>query len=169
MAQRFGPGQTAQIPRIRRGAAGRHSLPERYESLSLRRPIRLWTWCGGLAGLAGGALLDLRLDGAAATLAATLLVTVATAALVAVVVCRRYEIVVGTKRIDAGCGPFSHVVPSGAVIAATPRSARGWRRAYASDEVVIDYTLGAGQVVLPAGDPTALVAAIEAVAGDDVQ
>ncbi len=82
--------------------------------------------------------------------------------LVAMLKCRRYEVTVGTSRIEIGTGPFRDTLASGALESATRRPATGWRRLFAEEEIVLRSEVGRKRdFPVPTRDPDGLLTALE--------
>jgi hypothetical protein len=138
------------------------SLPQHHESIPLRGPVRLLGWTVALGSIGLGFYGAAVTEGAVARIVGPIGVIVGGVALAAVWQCRKYELTVGTVRIEIGTGPFRDTLATGAVESMTLRPATGWRRCFATDEVVLGLEVGRRpSVPIPTLDPTALRAALE--------
>ena len=138
------------------------SLPQHYESIPLRGPVRLVGWTVALASIGLGLAAAAVTEGVVERIVGPIGVIVGGVALVAVWQCRSYELTVGTVRIEIGTGPFRDTLATGAVESASCRPATGWRRCFATDEVVLGLEVGRRRSVpVPSLDPTALQAALK--------
>lgn len=139
----------------------RTSIPDYHESIPLRAAVRVPGWLASASAVLAGLVVAGAADGLVAELAGPLLVVLGGGVLAALWQCRRYEVTVGTVRIDAGTGPFRVTLATGAVESAFRRRSGRWRRLFADEEVVLRVT-GARRAEYPVAtrDPRALEAAL---------
>ena len=143
------------------------SIPHYHEWVPLRNKVRTAAWVVAAGTMVPGFAVVGVADGAAASALGQVGVVLGGLVLAGLFRCGRYEIAVGTKRTDLGPDPFRRIVPTGAVESAACRPATSWRRLFADEEVVLQMSVGAGQVAVPSREPAALVAALDEIAGRD--
>lgn len=112
-------------------------------------------------GIVAGLIIAAVGEGLVAELLGPVVVTVGGVVLAAVWKCGRYELTLGTARIELGTGPFRDTLATGAVESTQRRSATAWRKLYADEEVVLGLTIGRRpEYTVPTRDPEALEAAL---------
>jgi hypothetical protein len=137
------------------------SIPEHYESMPLRPPARVLGWSFAVLAIAGGLVVAAVGDGLVAELLGPVVVTVGGVALAAVWQCRKYELTIGTARIETGTGPFRDTLAAGAVASTARRPATAWRKLFSDEEVVLRLAVGRKpEHAVPTRDPAALEAAL---------
>jgi hypothetical protein len=79
---------------------------------------------------------------------------------VALIRCRRFESVLGTRMLTVGAGPFRKRLPIGYIENLEPRTATSWRRLYSKRELVLRLRVGDRPIVFPSDQPEDLIGAI---------
>ena len=153
-------GQAIPMFRI----SGGHSIPFHHESVPLRGGAVVLGWVLAVAGIGCGLSLAALARDWPAELLAPCLVVLGGLALVGVVRCRRYEVTLGSTRIDLRAGPFKRIVPSAAVESADRRPATGWRRLFGAEEMVLRVNVGSGKVAVPSRKPADVLGALAQIA-----
>jgi hypothetical protein len=137
------------------------SIPEHFESIPLRSSLRTLGWSAAVLAIVAGLIIAAVGDGLVAELLGPVIVTLGGVVLAAVWKCGRYELTVGTARIELGTGPFRDTLATGAVESTRRRSATAWRRLYADEEVVLGLTIGRRpEYAVPTRDPEAFETAL---------
>ena len=151
----------AEIAADKVGPALRQARDQSTDALKVW--VQLVGWPLGLACAVGG----VGLAGKASAFAVELIGVVVAAAsgilLVALVRCRRFEIVLGARLLTVGAGPLLRRVPVGLIERLEESSASSWRRLYSGREVVAHLTVGDRVLVFPSHDPQELLSAIAAL------
>ena len=132
------------------------SIPHHFESVPLRPAPRAVGWAVALLGIGGGAVLAAVSRGWRAELVAPLAVVASGLLLIVLVRCRNCEVTLGTRRIDVRAGPLHRLIPTGSVEAASRRTATGWRRLFATEELVLRIDVGSGEAAIPSRRPQEL-------------
>jgi hypothetical protein len=141
--------------------ARQQSIPEHYESIPLRPPVRALGWGAAWLAIAGGLVIAAVAEGLVAELLGPLVVTLGGVLLAAVWKCGRYELTLGTARIELGTGPFRDTLATGAVESTRRRPATAWRKLFTDEEVVLHLTIGRKpEYAVPTGDPDAFEAVL---------
>ncbi|MCP3981945.1 MAG: hypothetical protein GY716_21795 [bacterium] len=141
--------------------AAEHSIPEHYEQVRLRAPLRLGMWLAALVLVVGGMAWAATSDGRLAETLAPIVAVVGGAIGFCAWQLSRCEITVGTKRTEVRAGRLIHItVPTGAVESASVSPASGWRSLYGSSEVVLVVNVGPSPVAVPSSEPDLLVEAL---------
>jgi hypothetical protein len=139
----------------------RASIPEHAESLPLRGLVRALGWALAGLGIVGGFLAAGAGEGRIAAWLAPLLVVVGGVVLAALWQCGKYDLTVGTTRIEVGTGPFKDTLATGAVESSEARPATAWRKLFAEREVVLVLSVGRWRrYPVPTRDPEGLRAAL---------
>jgi hypothetical protein len=139
------------------------SIPEHYESMNLKPAVRALGWSVALLGVAAGLTVAGAAEGVLAEIVGPVAVILGGIVLGAVWQCRRYEITVGTARIDIGTGPFRDTLSAGAVESTSRCPATGWRRLFADHEVAVRVTIGhKREYSVPTHDPDTLESSLRA-------
>jgi len=137
-----------------------HDLPLYYEASSLKAHVKVAGWVVGVlvtvAGIAGFA----RAESTVAEAVAVSLVLIGGTLVVALIRCRRYEVMVGERRIELRLGPFRRTLPTGCVETATERPATSWRHLYASRELVLSLSVDTRPLIVPTLEPDELRAVL---------
>jgi len=131
-------------------------LPVHFEASALKGPVKTVGWVLGVLAIAVGITLFVRAELVAVEVSAMALTVIGGTVVVLLIRCRRYEVTVGERLLELRLGPFRRTFPSGCINEATPRSASGWRRFYATRELVISPSVEAHQLVVPTNDPNEL-------------
>jgi hypothetical protein len=137
------------------------SIPEHYESMPLRSPVRAFGWTTAVLAIVAGLIIAAVGEGLVAELLGPVVVTLGGVVLAAVWKCGRYELTLGTARIELGTGPFRDTLATGAVASTQRRPATAWRKLFADEEVVLSLTVGRKpEYVVPTRNPDALERAL---------
>jgi hypothetical protein len=146
---------------IRRTSLPENEIPLHFEGIPLRWWIQTAGWPLGLACAVGGVIVA----GKAQVFAVELLGAVAAALggvmIVALVRCRRFEIVLGARLLTVGAGPLLRRVPVGLVDTVKERAATSWRRLYSDRELALHLTAGSREVIFPCNLPEDLLSTIQ--------
>jgi len=135
----------------------REEVPLHFDHALLGAAVCYPGWPLSAAGMAVGAYLVGTADSFGVEVLGVLLAGSCALLFVALVRCRRYQTVVGTRMLTSGAGPFSRRVPVGFIDRLETRGATSWRRLYSDREVVISLTSGHRPIVVPSEHPEDLV------------
>lgn len=135
-------------------------VPEHYHMVRLRTWVVLVGWPVSLAlGVAGVTLAalsgELAAEGVGMVLAAA-----GGVALVGLVRCRRFEVVVTANTLETASGPFRRRLPLAFITGVTAAPSASWRRLYADREVRVDLQVGSRSLVVPTRDEEELLAVL---------
>jgi len=137
------------------------SLPDHAESIPLRAPVRWLGWALAALGIVGGFLAAGTGEGRIAEVLGPILVVAGGVVLAALWQCGRYDVTIGTTRIEVGTGPFKDTLATGAVESSEVRPATAWRKLFADQEVVLGLAVGRRcHYPVPTRDPEGLQAAL---------
>lgn len=147
---------------IRRTALSDDEVPRHYEGVPVKPWVLVIGWPLGLACAVGGVVLA----GKASVFAVEMIGVIAAAlggvTIVALLRCRRFEIVLGARLLTVGAGPLLRRVPVGLIDGVEERAASSWRRLYADREVAAHLTVGDRVMIFPSNDPQEVTAAMTA-------
>jgi len=146
---------------IRRTSLPEDEIPLHFEGMLLRAWIQALGWPLGLICTVGGVMVAGRASVFAAELFGAIAAAIGGVMIVALVRCRRFEIVLGGRLLTVGAGPLLRRVPVGLIGRVDERAATSWRRFYADRELVLRLTAGAREVVFPCNHPEELLSAIQ--------
>jgi hypothetical protein len=134
--------------------------PLHFEGMRLRSSVAAFGW--ELAGVCtvGGVGLAVAAKGALVEAVGVVLTLIGSVLLVAMLRCRRFEIVVGPRLVEAGAGPLRRRIPVGFIERSETREAGSWRRLFAETEIVFWLTARERMLVVPTRDPAALIEAV---------
>jgi hypothetical protein len=139
----------------------KQSIPEHHESVPLRVPVRSAGWSLAGMGIVGGLALAALARGVTAEVVGPLVVLFGAFVLAATWHCRRFEVTIGTARIEIGTGPFRETLATGAVESVERGRATRWRRLFADEEITLCMGVGRRREFrVPTRDPDALEAAL---------
>lgn len=147
------------IPR-RGGAGERADIPLHFESVPLRPPVVAVGWPAAVVGAAGGIALAVIGQDSAAELVGAVLAAAAGVAMIGLVRCRRFDVVVGRKWLQGVAGPIRNRVPVALIEELKGRPATGWRRLYSDTELAIATGRGGSELAMPTRELPALLAAV---------
>jgi hypothetical protein len=137
------------------------SIPEHYESIPLRQPVRALGWSAAVLAVVAGLIVAAVGEGLVAELLGPVVVTLGGVVLAAVWKCGRYELTLGTARIELGTGPFRDTLATGAVESTRRQPATAWRKLFADEEVVLGLAIGRKpEYAVPTRNADALEAAL---------
>jgi hypothetical protein len=131
-------------------------VPDHFEGVPLKGTVRLGGWLVGLILTFGGIALMVLSAGTTIDAVGAICAAIGAIALAAVIRCRRYETQIGRRWITIGAGPLTRRIMRDLVAGHELRTATGWRRLYADDEVVLTLSVGEHQHVVPTRDPEEL-------------
>jgi hypothetical protein len=131
-------------------------LPLHFEASPLNTAVKIVGWALGVLAVAGGITLFVRAELVAAEVTAMAFTVIGGTVVVLLVRCRRYEVTVGERLVELRLGPFRRTFPSGCINEATPGIATGWRRFYATHELVISPSVETRRLIVPTSDPDEL-------------
>ena len=135
-------------------------LPLHFEASPLKAAVKAAGWMVGILATAAGMAGYVRAESTVAEAAAACLILIGGSLVVALIRCRRYEVMVGERRIELRLGPFRRTIPAGCVEKATPRPATSWRRLYTPKEMVLNLSVDARPLIVPTHDPDELRAVL---------
>jgi uncharacterized membrane protein len=136
-------------------------LPLHYEASPLKAAVGAVGWLAGIVTTIGGVLGYAEAESLAAETGAAFLVLAGGTLIVALVRCRRHEVIVGQRMIDIRMGPFRRTLPTGCVEEAVERPASSWRRFYAPSELALTLSVESRPLVVPTNDPDELRAVLQ--------
>ena len=139
-------------------------LPLHFEASPLEAPVKVAGWAVAVLTTAAGIAAFVKAGSTVVEAVAVGLVFIGGALVVALVRCRRYEVMVGERMIELRLGPFRRTLPAGCVEEATPRPASAWRRLFAPRELVLILSVDTQPMIVPTGEPDELR---EALLGED--
>jgi hypothetical protein len=148
---------------IRRTSLSDDEVPRHYEGVPLRPWILAVGWPVGAVCAVGGVVLAGKVSVFAAELLGVLAAAIGGVTIVALLRCRRFEIVLGARLLTVGAGPLRRRVPVGLIDRVEERAATSWRRLYSDREVAAYLAVGDRVLVFPSGEPVELVSAIGVV------
>lgn len=133
----------------------REEIPHHFEAIPLARPVRLLGWPAGILGFVGGVTAMVALAGSWAELAGAAVASLGSLTVFGLIRFRRYEIVVGSRWVEAGTGPLRHSLGREGLVVGPAQPATSWRRLYTDREVPI--TSYGRTVRVPTRDPDGLL------------
>ena len=145
---------------IRRTSLAEDEVPLHYEGIPLKTWALVVGWPLGLACAIGGVVMAGKASAFAVELSGVLLAAVGGVVIVALLRCRRSEIVLGARLLTVGAGPLLRRVPVGLIDRVEDRAATSWRRLYSDHEVVVRLTVGDRVMIFPSNDPQEFMAAM---------
>jgi hypothetical protein len=145
---------------IRRSSLPDDEVPLYFEGIPLKTWALVAGWPLGLACAVGGVALAARASGFAAELSGVVAAALGSVMIVALLRCRRFEIVVGARLLTVGAGPVLRRVPVGLIDRVEDRAATSWRRLYSDRELVLGLTAGDRVMVFPSNDQQEFMAAV---------
>ena len=146
---------------IRRTALPDDEVPLHFEGISLKPWVLVVGWPLGLVCAVEGVVLAGRASGFAVELIGVIAAGLGGLTIVALLRCRRFEIVLGARLLTVGAGPLLRRVPVGLIDSVQERTAASWRRLYSDRELVVRLTVGDRVMVFPSNDPQEFMAAME--------
>jgi hypothetical protein len=146
---------------IRRTALPDDEVPHYFEGIPLKTWVLVAGWPLGLACAVGGVALAARASGFAAELSGVVAAALGSVMIVALLRCRRFEIVVGARLLTVGAGPVLRRVPVGLIDRVEDRAGTSWRRLYSDRELVLGLTAGTREIVIPCNQPEELLSTIQ--------
>ena len=135
-------------------------LPLHYEASPLKAAVGAVGWPAGVVAIVAGIAAFVGAASVAAEAVSALFVVAGSALVVLLVRCRRYEVTVGRRMIEARLGPFRRTLPVGCVEEARERPASSWRRLYAARELALTLSVETRPLILPTHDPDELRTAL---------
>jgi hypothetical protein len=136
-------------------------LPIHFEGLGLKPALGLVGWPLGVLGAFAGTALVAAGSSFALEILGVLVAGCCGLILVALLRCRRFEIVLGTRMLMVAAGPIRRRVPVGYIETMEIRRASSWRRLYADRELALGLRVGTESVVFPSEEPEELIRAVE--------
>ena len=140
----------------------RDELPLHFEGVLLKPVIRYAGWPVTAAGMAVGTYLVGTSETVPMEVLGVLTAGWCGLLLVALIRCRRFETVLGTRMLMMGAGPFKRRLPIGYIENLEPRNATSWRRLYSDRELVLHLRVGDRPIVVPSDHPEDLASAVQA-------
>jgi len=147
---------------IRRTALPDDEVPLHFEGVPLKPWVQAVGWPLGVVCAVGGVALAGRASEFGAELFGVVAAALGGVMIVALVRCRRFEIVLGARLLTVGAGPLLRRVPVGLIDRVEERAAASWRGLYSDREVAASLTVGGRVLVFPSGEPAETVSAIGA-------
>jgi hypothetical protein len=141
---------------IRRTSLPEDEIPIHFEGMPLRISIQAFGWPLALVCAVGGVILAGRAPVFALELSGAIAAAMGGVMIVALVRCRRFEIVLGARLLTVGAGPLLRRIPVGLIDRTEERAATSWRRVYADRELVLQLRAGTREVVFPCDQPEEL-------------
>lgn len=135
-------------------------VPRHYEVMRLRAWVQLSGWPLSLVLGAGGVLLAALSATVAPEAVGMVLAAVGAVGIVGLIRCRRFEVVVTEKMLEAIAGPLRRRVPLGFIDAVDVETAVSWRRLYADRQVRVRLQVGERPLLVPSADPDELLAVL---------
>jgi hypothetical protein len=135
-------------------------VPQHFEAVSLRVWVQLAGWPLSLTLIAAGVTLAAISTAGPIETAGMLLAAIGGLGVVGLVRCRRFEVVVTSRMLEAGAGPFRRRLPLGFIAGTSVGPAAFWRGLYADREVTVRLHSGGRSVVVPTADPDELLAVL---------
>jgi hypothetical protein len=148
---------------IRRTSLPDHEVPLHYEGISLKTWTLVVGWPLGLVSAVGGVVLAGKASGFAVELIGVIAAALGGVLIVALLRCRRFEIVLGARLLTVGAGPLLRRVPVGLIDRVEERAATSWRRLYSDRELAANLTVGDRVLVFPSDEPQEVASAIRGV------
>ena len=142
-------------------------LPLHYEASPLKATVMVAGWMVGILAIVAGMAAFVGAESTVAEAAAACLILFGGTLVVALIRCRRYEVMVGERRIELRLGPFRRTLPAGCVETATERPAASWRRLYASRELALSLSVDTRPLNVPTQDPDDLCVVLVGRAASD--
>lgn len=142
-------------------------LPLHYEASPLKAAVMVAGWMVGILAIVAGMAAFVGAESMIAEAVAVLLILIGGTLVVALIRCRRYEVMVGERRIELRLGPFRRTLPAGCVEEATPRPATSWRRLYAPRELALSLSVDTRPLIVPTQDPDDLCVVLVGRAASD--
>jgi len=127
-------------------------LPLHFEASPLKAAVKAAGWMVGILATAAGMAGFVGAESTIAEAVAVLLILIGGTLVVALIRCRRYEVMVGERRVELRLGPFRRTLPTGCVETATGRPATSWRRLYASRELVLSLSVDTRPLIVPTNE-----------------
>lgn len=134
---------------IRSTSLQEDEIPLHFEGMYLRAWVKIVGWPLALACAMGGVMVAGKAPGLAVEMAGAIAAATGGVAIVALVRCRRFEIVLGERLLTVGAGPLLRRVPVGLIDRVEERIATSWRRLYADRELALDLSAGTRDIVFP--------------------
>ena len=131
-------------------------LPLHYEASPLKAVVGAVGWPAGVVAIVASIAAFVGAASVAAEAVSALFVVAGSALVVLLVRCRRYEVTVGRRMIEARLGPFRRTLPTGCVADTTERPASSWRRFYAPRELALTLSVETRPLIVPTHDPDEL-------------
>lgn len=137
---------------------GMGDIPVLFQAVELRPALVGGGWLGVALLVAGAIALALRFVGGLGELAGGLLAAFGVVLAFVLIRCRRFEVTVGTNRVETRVGFAERTLPLGLVTGAVAAPASSWRRAYTDREVRLE--VAGERVAVPTREPEELLEAL---------
>ena len=142
----------------------RVEVPLHFEDVRLRTVIEAAGWVAAVVLTTLGISVAVNADGWMVEALGVVMAGSAGVAMVGLVRCRRFEIVVNRRFVSGRAGPLVDRLPLGMVDTTATRAATAWRRLYCHREAVLRGAGGVQTLILPSRDPQALIDAVRTAA-----
>jgi hypothetical protein len=141
---------------IRKRSLQDDEIPLHFEGMYLKTWIQVIGWPFAMICVIGGVTVAGNASGFAAELSGAAAAAIGGVLIVALVRCRRFEIVLGARVLTVGAGPLLRRVPVGLIDRVAEGTATSWRRLYADGELVLRLAAGSREIVFPCQQPDEL-------------
>lgn len=148
---------------IRRTSLPEDDIPLHYEGVLLKRWVQVAGWPLGVACAVIGVVVAGRGSAFASEVIGVVAAAMGGILIVALLRCRRFEIVLGPRLLTVGAGPLLRRVPVGLVEGLDESTATSWRRLYSDREVAVRLTVADRFLIFPSDDPDELRTALGAL------
>jgi len=142
-------------------------LPLHYEASPLRVAVGAVGWPAGIVAITAGIAAFVGAESGLGEATAAVIVLIGCTMVVALVRCRRFEVIVGQRIIELRLGLFRRRLPTGCVRETAEQPASAWRRLYAPRELVLTLSVETRPLIIPTHDPEELRAALVGGAASD--
>lgn len=136
-------------------------VPRHFEALRLSPRLRIAGWPAAIVAAFLGVTMASLGNGGAAGVIGVALAALGAVGIAGLVRCGVFEIVVGSRLLTVGTGPFRRRIPLGLITSSDARRSRSWRRLYADAELELSLADGRGRIILPSREPRELAEALQ--------
>lgn len=137
--------------------------PRHFEALHLSTRLRIAGWPAAIVAALLGVTIASQANGGASGVIGVVLAALGAVGIAGLVRCGVFEIVVGSRLLTVGTGPFRRRIPLGLITRSDTIPAGSWRRLYADRELALTLSADEAEVAVPTRDPEGLGDALRGV------